>query len=191
MHTARSVISGGEPSALLESEVLTLNDEEKKSLLEKAGITNVSIGPAEVLAIKTGLAIPWNRLRLLRRWLKASGVSLAGEERMCYIRRRIVGNNLKEERWFYFHFHPLLVVVELLEENQRTGWLTWHDGVIPASEIWLKLGRDKGGGSFKMLPRLTQFTTPACFAALKRTTHCATASSMQSCADQPYTDGYH
>ena len=67
MHTARSVISGGEPSALLESEVLTLNDEEKKSLLEKAGITNVSIGPAEVLAIKTGLTIPWNRLRLLRR----------------------------------------------------------------------------------------------------------------------------
>ena len=37
MHTARSVISGGEPSTLLESEVLTLNDEEKKSLLEKAG----------------------------------------------------------------------------------------------------------------------------------------------------------
>ena len=30
MHTARSVISGGEPLALLESEVLTLNDEEKK-----------------------------------------------------------------------------------------------------------------------------------------------------------------
>ena len=67
MHTARSVISGGEPSALLESEVLTLNDEEKKSLLEKAGITNVSISLAEVLAIKTGLTIPWNRLRILRR----------------------------------------------------------------------------------------------------------------------------
>ena len=67
MHIARNVISGGKPSALLESEVLTLNDEEKKSLLEKAGITNVSIRPAEVLAIKTGLTIPWNRLRLLRR----------------------------------------------------------------------------------------------------------------------------
>ena len=65
MHTARSVISGWEPSALLESEVLTLNDKEKKSLLEKAGITDVSIGPAEVLAIKTGLTIPWYKLRLL------------------------------------------------------------------------------------------------------------------------------
>ena len=59
MQTARSVISGGEPSALLESEVLTLNDKERQSLLEKAGIANVSIGPTEVLAIKTGIILPW------------------------------------------------------------------------------------------------------------------------------------
>ena len=34
---------------------------------------------------------------LFVRWLKASGVSLAGEERMRNICRRIVGNNLKGE----------------------------------------------------------------------------------------------
>ena len=28
--------------------------------------------------------------------------------------------------------------------------LTWHDGLIPPDEIWLKVGGDKGGGSFKM-----------------------------------------
>ena len=28
--------------------------------------------------------------------------------------------------------------------------LTWHGGKIPNSEIWVKLGGDKGGGSFKM-----------------------------------------
>eukprot|EP00731_Ephydatia_muelleri_P007956 Em0004g294a len=174
MHTARSVISGGEPSALLESEVLTLNDEEKKSLLEKAGITNVSISPAEILAIKTGLTIPWNRLRILRRWLKASGVSLAGEERMRYICRRIVGSNLKglfsfpstsggeELRVAALVYIPdvVLKVVDLLEENQRTGRLTWHDGVIPASEIWLKLGGDKGGGSFKMNFQIVNVAAP-------------------------------
>eukprot|EP00731_Ephydatia_muelleri_P001906 Em0001g1906a len=176
-HTARSVMSGGEPSALLESEVLTLNDEEKKSLLEKAGITNVSISPAEVLAIKTGLTIPWNRLRILRRWLKASGVSLAGEERMRYICRRIVGSNLKGEMALFSFpstsggeelrvaalvYIPdvVLKVVDLLEENQRTGRLTWHDGVIPASEIWLKLGGDKGGGSFKMNFQIVNVAAP-------------------------------
>ena len=67
MQMARSVISGGDPSSLLESEVLTLNDEERQSLLEKAGIANVSIGPTEVLAIKTGIILPWYKLRLLRR----------------------------------------------------------------------------------------------------------------------------
>lgn len=30
------------------------------------------------------------------------------------------------------------------------GDLTWHDGVIPEDEIWIKIGGDKGGGSFKM-----------------------------------------
>ena len=28
--------------------------------------------------------------------------------------------------------------------------LTWHDGQIPANEIWVKLGGDKGGSSLKM-----------------------------------------
>ena len=28
--------------------------------------------------------------------------------------------------------------------------LTWHNGAIPPDEIWVKIGGDKGGGSFKM-----------------------------------------
>ena len=32
----------------------------------------------------------------------------------------------------------------------REGTLTWHEGVIPSDEIWIKLGGDKGGGYFKM-----------------------------------------
>ena len=31
----------------------------------------------------------------------------------------------------------------------RNGMLTWHNGAIPSTEIWIKLGGDKGGGSFK------------------------------------------
>ena len=63
MQTVRSIISGGESSVLMENKVLTLSDEERKSLLQKAGISNIAIGSAEVLA---GIAIPWNRMRLLR-----------------------------------------------------------------------------------------------------------------------------
>ena len=32
----------------------------------------------------------------------------------------------------------------------RNNSLYWHDGHIPANEIWLKVGVDKGGGTFKM-----------------------------------------
>ncbi len=34
--------------------------------------------------------------------------------------------------------------------NHSLERLTWHDGIIPEEEVWVKLGGDKGGGSFKM-----------------------------------------
>ena len=60
MQTMQSITSGGEPSALIQNEVLAFNDEERRALLQKAGISStIAIGAAEVLAIKTGLIIPW------------------------------------------------------------------------------------------------------------------------------------
>ena len=45
------------------------SDEERTALLQKAGISStIAIGAAEVLVIKAGLVIPWNKLRLLRRY---------------------------------------------------------------------------------------------------------------------------
>ena len=32
----------------------------------------------------------------------------------------------------------------------RLNQLTWHNGVIPPNEVWIKLGGDKGGSSVKM-----------------------------------------
>ena len=34
--------------------------------------------------------------------------------------------------------------------NCRLNKLTWHSDRIPSNEIWVKLGGDKGGSSFKM-----------------------------------------
>eukprot|EP00731_Ephydatia_muelleri_P019905 Em0012g730a len=162
MQTVRSIVSGGEPSALIQNEVLVLNDEERRALLQKAGISStIAIGAAEVLAIKASLVIPWNKLRLLRRWLKSSGISLAG------------GEEIKGAPLIYI---PELVakVVYLLEENERTRRLTWYEGFIPASEVWIKIGGDKGGGTFKMNFQIVNIATPnsvhntcvfCCFAA--------------------------
>ncbi|KAL5488590.1 hypothetical protein EMCRGX_G017558 [Ephydatia muelleri] len=55
----------------------------------------------------------------------------------------------------------ILKVVELLEKNDRAGRLTWHNGVIPASEIWIKLGGDKGGRTFKMNFQIVNVVSPS------------------------------
>ena len=52
---------GVEPSALMEEEVLTLSDE--ASIVEDRHHEHYYRDLAQVLAIKAGLAIPWNRMR--------------------------------------------------------------------------------------------------------------------------------
>ena len=34
--------------------------------------------------------------------------------------------------------------------SPREKKLTWHDGLIPSHEVWIKIGGDKGGESMKM-----------------------------------------
>lgn len=78
------------------------------------------------------------------------------------------GEEVKEEAMAYI---PMVEekLIELLEQRRRyvqkqlhnqilnthtahhsCNQLTWHNGAIPEDEIWVKLGGDKGGGTFKM-----------------------------------------
>eukprot|EP00731_Ephydatia_muelleri_P010368 Em0005g954a len=57
---------GGDASALIQKEVLILSDEERRSLLDKAGTSSsIELEAAEVLAIKVGLAVPWKVVQRL------------------------------------------------------------------------------------------------------------------------------
>ena len=38
--------------------------------------------------------------------------------------------------------------------------MTWHGKLIPEDEIWLKIGGDKGGGSFKMSLQIANLANP-------------------------------
>lgn len=60
-----------------------------------------------------------------------------------------------------------------------SGRLVWHEG-IPSEEIWVKIGGDKGGGSFKAAIQLLNVPSPnspvntcvfACFEADDSTTN--------------------
>eukprot|EP00731_Ephydatia_muelleri_P002959 Em0001g2959a len=202
MQNIREVVSQEESSTLLRRELDYLSTSDQQILLQEAGIVS-AIGPGEALAIKAGLGMPWSKLRVLRspkymddfltsnRWLKASGVSISCEEKMRQIARGLLGENLQGEvaplsfclssggeaiRGAPLVFMPDLnqKVIQMLDDNHSVGRLTWHSGIIPQAEVWVKLGGDKGGNTTKMNFQIVNVPTPnsihntcvfCCFAA--------------------------
>ena len=73
----REAISGGREGASrqLELEVRALSKEDRQKLLEEAGF-GVEMDATQVLAIKADLAIPWYRLRILRRYMYVTSLVL-------------------------------------------------------------------------------------------------------------------
>ena len=43
---------------------------------------------------------------------------------------------------------------------RSSAGLTWHQGAIPSNELWVKLGGDKGHGSFKLNLQLVNTANP-------------------------------
>ena len=63
---ARAILSAGSPSiVLLATEMRSLAQEERDELLKTAA----EMKPEQGLALKAGLGLPWNKLRLLRRYV--------------------------------------------------------------------------------------------------------------------------
>ncbi len=122
MSSVRSVVSGGTSSELLQDEVHALTKEERQALLADGGF-GIEIPAEKGLAMKADLAIPWNKLRIFRRydlyksicililllcavtsnsspihrWLKASGVTMGSERKMRKVATEMVGTNLLSE----------------------------------------------------------------------------------------------
>ena len=42
----------------------------------------------------------------------------------------------------------------------RCGRLCWHDGRLPDDEVWVKIGGDKGGATFKMAIQILNVKHP-------------------------------
>ena len=51
-------------------------------------------------------------------------------------------------------------VQKLLDQYEKEGNLTWHESTIPSDEIWVKIGGDHGGGSFKLTLQIINTSTP-------------------------------
>ncbi|XP_070564569.1 uncharacterized protein [Ptychodera flava] len=152
-----------------------------------AKIPRVSISSEELLAVKSDLGITWNSNRKLKRWFNHWGVRSGGEQQMRRHKESIIGDNLvaknlpflfTEEKGRIEKLAPCVYadslprkVLQQLDENDRLNLLSWHGGKIPQDEVWVKLGGDKGGGSFKAMfqlgnvlhPNAKQNTVVFCF----------------------------
>ena len=97
----------------LQAEVKMLTSEERQDLLKSAGIT-IDIPPEQGLAIKADLAIPWNKLRVIRRyqyhtcihgnfktnnnrWLTTWNIQIASERSLRKRSKEVISDNLKPE----------------------------------------------------------------------------------------------
>ena len=138
--------------------------------------------PGTALAIKADLRLPWSQLRKLRQWLRVFGVKLESERTM----RQFIAEKLPsytatelpmsrksgEMSMAAAVFFPDLIEVTMhfLDILHESDQLTWHGGLIPDSQIWLKIGGDHGGGNFKLSiqiantanPNATRNTIPVC-----------------------------
>ena len=63
----RTIASGGESSAQLKAEIRFLTTEQREELLQQAQLP-VVIPTDHALAMKADLALPWNKLRVIRRY---------------------------------------------------------------------------------------------------------------------------
>ena len=110
----RDSVGGSGSQVLVRHEIRRLGKEEREKLLRDAGLT-VEIGCKKGLAMKADLALPWSKLREIRRyniqvancikylhvnvhrWLKESGVILAGEKKQRALASTLLGDNLEAE----------------------------------------------------------------------------------------------
>ena len=115
----RESVSGGCSQVLVRQEVQRLSKEDRQELLHNAGLS-VEIGSSAGLAMKADLALSWSKLReiwryanlklymfnygiqdcvlkLWPRWLKESGVVLAGDKKQRALANTLLGDNLEAE----------------------------------------------------------------------------------------------
>ena len=169
----RQVACGGERGSQAQTThaLATLRKEESENLLRGAGLLPKGMEEGIGLAIKADLQLPWNGLRKLRRYFKLCGVALESERTM----RKQLSEELpfplvaKEEplldssgtvvRCPLVCFENLVdLVLHYIELNDQAGTLVW-DG-LPEDELWVKVGGDHGGHSFKFSFQLVNVMHP-------------------------------
>ena len=141
-----------------------MSKEHRDLLLKEAGVLPQGAASGIGLAIKADLQLPWSKLRKLQRYMREFGVPMESEKAM----RKQLAEGLPfpltahevplsdKEKDGNIVMCPCVcfpnvvdIVLHYINLNEEAGTLVWKDGIIPKEEIWVKVGGDHGGKSFK------------------------------------------
>ena len=129
----------------------------------------VSVSAAQGAALCPLLGLRSTKYRQLKRFFRSIAVKFASEDKerkqQCKAQcgevevelRSLVFLNEEEQkkdltpRPVASITNARSFIANVSDKHDKQGHLTWHDGAIPDDEIWLKIGGDHRGGSFKLM----------------------------------------
>ncbi|XP_071500072.1 uncharacterized protein [Diadema antillarum] len=166
----REELSDGSGTIQLQHEV----DSARRSGTLDAG-TSINITDVDLLAARAMLRLSWRSTRKLKSWLKSHSIPSHCEQRVRQREKEIVGDNLEGDH-VPLQFHdedtkqttisqtPLVKVSSLeekvmsqLDQYDTMDLLSFED---TGGEIWVKIGGDKGGSSFKLMLQICNVAKP-------------------------------
>ncbi|XP_078682183.1 uncharacterized protein LOC144916734 [Branchiostoma floridae x Branchiostoma belcheri] len=205
----REIVSGGDTDGQMGLEMKSLGREALQNILRQMDLSAIQIPTGHLLSAQLDIGINYNQCRKLRRWLKQHLVSVESEHES----RRVAGEMLAG-RQVVSEMLPLTVrtkdqrkevaarpcayvsclesaVLDILTRNATAGELTWFEGTIPESEVWIKFLGDHGGGSFKlgfqvlnrMHPNAAHNTNIVCLFKAKDTRENLLSATSNFCKD--------
>ena len=111
------------------------------------------------------MGLSWNKYRKQRRYLRSIGVEMDSERaERNFQEHALCGKVTIEDIPLYCGDSKQRIptpvgyvkdlsnfVSNLLDQCEEENLLTWHNNAIPDDEIWIKIGGDYGGNSFKLM----------------------------------------
>ena len=161
--TVGRTLTGGETGLRAQEAagIKRLSIAEQESLLREIGLHHSATSPDIALTMKADLQLSYNKFRLLRVWLKSMGVELASERKMrSFTVTQVPQYSVKHIPMMKrsgdivmaatIYLPDLISVVTFfLDKLKSADRLIWSNG-IPEAEVWINVGGDHGGGTFKL-----------------------------------------
>ena len=128
--------------------------------------------------MRTHLGLSWSKYRTYKRFMRSIGIKHACERAERKVQKNAICGRIKigmkqlsfdnkttQEKEMkstpVAYVEDLTEFVpELLNKYEEVGLLHSHDGQIPEDEVWVKLGGDHGGGTFKIMLQIANIANP-------------------------------